>query len=86
VFFQKYSAEFIGKGNHSIHWAPVLVWGINWMAVVCYWWISCDWQVKAPPTSSENRVIRILDEFNTIMILDIDMDIVLRGLASEGLY
>jgi len=21
----------------------------DWMVVVCYWWISCEWQV-APPS------------------------------------
>jgi len=20
-------------------------WGIDWMVVVCYWWIWCEWQV-----------------------------------------
>jgi len=30
------------------------IWGIDWMFVVCYWWIWCEWQV-APPSSSENR-------------------------------
>jgi len=27
----------------------------DWMVVVCYWLISCEWQVIAPPSSSEKR-------------------------------
>jgi len=23
-------------------------WGIDWMVVVCYWWIWCEWQVVLP--------------------------------------
>jgi len=28
---------------------------VSWMVVVCYWLISCEWQVIAPPSSSEKR-------------------------------
>jgi len=24
-------------------------WGIDWMVLVCYWWISCEWQVGLAP-------------------------------------
>jgi len=23
-------------------------WGIDWMVVVCYWWIWCEWQLSCP--------------------------------------
>jgi len=33
--------------------AWLCLWGTDW--VVSYWWISCEWQVIAPPSSSEKR-------------------------------
>jgi len=29
--------------------------GMDWMLVVCYWWISCEWRVAPPPSK---RIIR----------------------------
>jgi len=40
--------------------------------VVCYWLISCEWQVIAPPTSSEKRrdAARGTDSHSIMMCTD----------------
>jgi len=35
--------------------AWLCLWRIDWNVVVCYWLISCEWQVIAPPSSSDKR-------------------------------
>jgi len=30
------------------------LWGIDWMVVVCYWWVSCEWQPGCPALTPVN--------------------------------